>query len=344
MRVLVTGGAGMVGSHAAELYALSGAEVIILDNLMRSQLFGMDKKSVEYNWEYLGTIEGVTRIKGDIRNVDDVAQAIGDGVDVVIHCAAQPGVGFSIADPQEDFSINALGTFTVLDAVRTICPQAAFVYCSTNKVYGEHVSQLPLVEEKTRYRFAEIDGIVEEMPIDGTAHTPYGVSKYAGELYAQEFSHTYGMKCGIFRMSCIYGTRQFGFEDQGWIAHFIISALLDRPVTIFGDGKQLRDILFVQDLVRAFDAFIAGPLTHGVFNIGGGPTQMLSLLELIALIKEKTQKTVSYAMADWRPSDQKVYVSNLNKVKAALGWEPTTSISDGIDQLIQWVEKNKGIL
>lgn len=341
---MITGGAGMVGSHAAEFYASGGAEVVILDNLMRSRLFGMDKKSVEYNWEYLGTLKGITRIKGDIRNADDVAEAIGSGVDALIHCAAQPGVGFSIMDPREDFSINALGTFTVLEAMRTISPKAAFVYCSTNKVYGEHVSQLPLIEEKMRYRFAEIDGITEEMPIDGTGHTPYGVSKYAGELYAQEYSYSYGMKCGIFRMSCTYGTRQFGFEDQGWIAHFIISAVLGRPVTIYGDGKQLRDILYVGDLVRAFDIFIKGPLRHGVFNIGGGRELTLSLLELIGLLKEKTGRTLSYSLADWRPSDQKVYVSNLTKVRTALGWEPAISVSDGIDRLIEWVEKNKKIL
>src|SRR3989338_1879638 len=288
MRVLVTGGAGMVGSHTAEYYAKRGDEVIALDNLMRSQLFGYDKKSVEYNWNYLARYKNIKRIKGDVRSQKDVYWAIGKGVDAVIHAAGQPGVPLSIRIPREDFDINAFGTLNVLECLRQKSPKAAFIYCSTNKVYWENVDKIPLAEKKTRYVYKGTKGVSEQMPIDHTGHTPYGVSKYVGDIYTQEYAHIYNMKTAVFRMSCIYGIRQFGFEDQGWVAWFIVATLLKRPITIYGDGKQVRDVLYVTDLIGAYDRFIRSNLKHEVFNVGGGPHNTISLLEFLDCVQEET--------------------------------------------------------
>ena len=340
MRVLVTGGAGMVGSHAAEHFASKGAKVVVLDNLMRSKLFGSDKKSVEYNWNFLSELPNITRVLGDVRSESDVHKALEGGVDAVIHAAGQPGVGYSLKDPREDFTINAAGTFNVLECVRRLSPKAAVVFCSTNKVYGENVEKIKLKEKKTRYEFIGSKGVSERMSIDLTGHTPYGASKYTADLYVQEYARSYGMKTGVFRMSCIYGTRQFGFEDQGWVAWFIIAAVLGRPLTIYGDGKQVRDVLFVDDLVKAFSKFIEGPARHGVYNIGGGPKNTMSLLELLARIEKKTGRKPKIEFSGWRPSDQKVYVSDISKVSQELGWKPSVDPDAGTDRLMAWVKKS----
>ena len=340
MKILITGGAGMVGSHTAEFYAKDKNEIIVFDNLMRSKLFGYDKKSVEYNWNYLAGQKNIKRVLGDVRNPNDLKKVLSADLDAIIHTAGQPGVGFSIDDPAEDYSINAFGTFNVLECVRKICPKAAFIYCSTNKVYGENVSELALAEESKRYVFKDVKAISETFNLDLTGHTPYGVSKYVGDLYAQEYGYSYGLKAGVFRLSCTYGTRQFGFEDQGWLAHFIISNLIDKPITIYGDGKQVRDILYVEDLVRAFDLFIKSNLKTEVFNIGGGPENTISLLEFIEMIEQKTGKPMKHVFDKWRPSDQKVYISDISKVKKTLSWQPQIDASRGIDKLISWVKEN----
>lgn len=342
MRILITGGAGMVGSHCAEYFALKGNRVVILDNLMRSRLFGFDKKSVEFNWNYLKKYPNINRIKGDIRNEKDVMKALGDGVDAVIHTAGQPSVLLSVKEPEEDFSINCLGTLKVLECTRNVCKNAAFIYCSTNKVYGENVDAIPLKELDSRYIFSGTKGITEDLPTDLTGHTPYGVSKLAGDLYVQEYGHIYGMKTAVFRMSCIYGTRQFGFEDQGWVAWFIIAALCDKPITIYGSGKQVRDVLYVGDFVGAFEKFINAKLKNGVFNIGGGPDNTLSLLEFIAKLKQITGKKIKPKFADWRPSDQKVYISDISKISSALHWQPKVKPDEGIAKLVKWVRDNEG--
>lgn len=332
----------MVGSHAAEYFATKKNKVIVLDNLMRSKIFGYDKKSVEYNWHYLSRYKDVERVKGDIRDKILLGKIFKKGIDAVIHTAGQPGVGFSIEDPREDFSINAFGTFNVLEALRRSGGnKCVFIYCSTNKIYGENVCGIPLSEKKKRYAFMRVKGVSEKLGVDLTAHTPYGVSKYIGDLYAQEYAHMYGIRTGVFRMSCIYGTRQFGFEDQGWLAHFIISNIMKRPITIYGDGKQVRDVLYVKDLVNAFDKFISGNNQSDVFNIGGGPEHTISLLESIEAIEQNTGKKMKIAFDKWRPSDQKVYISDISKVKRALGWKPGVNIKDGIKRLILWISGNK---
>ncbi len=344
MKILVTGGAGMVGSHTAEYYAKKGDEVIVLDNLMRSKLFGYNKESVEFNWNYLKQYKNIKLIKGDVRNKDDVLGALGDGVDAVIHTAGQPGVPSSVRDPREDFSINAYGTLNVLECVRNVSPDAAFVYCSTNKVYGENVDKIKLEEKDKRYVYKNIRGIPEDLGIDLTGHTPYGASKFTGDIYVQEYGHIYGMKTAAFRMSCTYGTHQYGFEDQGWVAWFVIAALLGKPITIYGDGKQVRDLLYAADLVKAFDSFIESDLKGShVFNIGGGPENTASLLEFLDKIGKITGKKIDISYDDWRPSDQKVYISNIDKLKKILNWEPEVTVDEGVEKIVNWVLKNRGI-
>ncbi len=343
MKVLITGAAGMVGSHAAEYYANKKCRVVALDNLMRSKIFGFNRKSVEYNWHYLAKFKNIKRIKADIRDKACLKKIFKSGIDLCIHTAAQPGVGFSIDDPLEDFSINASGTLNVLESIRRYNKKrCSFIYCSTNKVYGENVSLLPLKEDKTRYVYKNTTAISEKMDIDLTTHTPYGISKYTGDLYAQDYASIYGIKTGIFRMSCIYGARQFGFEDQGWLAHFIISMLGKKPITIYGDGKQVRDVLYVTDLVRAFDSFHRSKYKNGVFNIGGGAKNSISLMEFIDMLKKKLSINPKIKFAKWRAADQKVYISDIKKVERALCWSPEISVSDGVDKLIRWISVNKG--
>jgi CDP-paratose 2-epimerase len=341
MKIVITGGAGLVGSHAAEYFAKRENEVTVLDNLMRSRLFGYDKESVEFNWNYLAKYKNIKRIKGDVRNQKDVLQAIGDGCDVVIHTAAQPGVPSSVRIPKEDFEINAMGTLNVLECLRQRSKEAAFIYTSTNKVYGENIDKIPLIEKATRYSYKGTKGVTEEMSTDLTGHTPYGVSKLVGDLYTQEYARIYGMKTAVFRMSCIYGIRQFGFEDQGWVAWFVIANLINKPVTIYGNGKQVRDLLYATDLIEAFDKFVKSNLRHEVFNIGGGAANTVSLSEFLQKLQKVTGKKNKVSFSDWRPSDQKVYISDIRKVKQKLNWQPKVKPAAGMKQIVEWVGENK---
>jgi len=341
MNILITGGAGMIGSHAAEYFAKKQHQVIVYDSLIRSKIFKSKHPSVEYNWNYLKQYKNINLIKKDIRDTAALKRVFkSTKFNVVIHAAAQPGVRFSLDDPYEDFSINSQGAFNVLEATRQYAPKAAFIYCSTNKVYGDNVNKEGLVKKPTRYAFKNIRGIDENQSIDLTGHTPYGVSKLTGDLYTQDYAHTYGLKTAVFRMSCIYGTRQFGFEDQGWLAWFAIQFCKNKPITIYGDGKQVRDVLWVEDLVKAFDKFIKGNLKSGVFNMGGGPKNSLSLLELVSLLEDITKKKIKIKFEDWRKFDQKVYISSINKVKKALNWQPTVSPENGIKKLVEWLKNN----
>jgi CDP-paratose 2-epimerase len=310
---------------------------------MRSKLFGYDKKSVEFNWNYLKQYENIALVKGDVRDKKDVLKAIGRGVDAVIHAAGQPGVPLSVRIPLEDFSINVFGTINVLEALRQKSPDASFIYCSTNKVYGENVDKIELEELKTRYVYKGRRGVSEDLSIDLTGHTPYGASKYVGDLYTQEYGRIYGMKTAVFRMSCIYGTRQFGFEDQGWVAWFVIANLLRKKITIYGNGKQVRDLLYVDDLVEAYDAFLKSGLRGAVFNMGGGPENTTSLVEFIGMVEAETNIKMKYKFSSWRPSDQKVYISDIANVSSALGWRPRIGPKAGMRMLLKWVKENISI-
>ncbi len=343
MKILVTGGAGFVGSHVAEYYAKKGEDVKVLDNLSRWEIFGGSLGDSLYNWDYLKKYQNVELIKGDIRKFEDVRKAAEDS-DVLIHAAAQVAVTTSMKDPKLDFEVNALGTFNALEAARF--NDSAVIYCSTNKVYGENVNDIRVAEGEKKYRFADEkyeNGIPEDFSVDRAWHTPYGCSKLTGDLYVQDYAHGYGLKTGVFRMSCLYGERQFGVEDQGWVAWFTIATVLGRPITIYGDGKQIRDVLYVGDLVKAFDAFLRSDLKHGVFNIGGGPNNTLSLLELLDLLERLASKKPKISFADWRPADQKVYISDISKAGEKLGWKPEISPEEGVRKLASWISNNTNL-
>jgi len=345
MIILVTGGAGFIGSHVATYYSQKGDQVICYDNLSRADLL---KKPVNktYNRDYLKNLPNVKLINGDIRNLEKLKEATKD-IDAIIHTAAQTAVTTSVHNPRIDFEVNALGTFNVLEAARLSNSDPATIYCSTNKVYGSNVNKVQVIEKQTRYAFEDRfkNGIPETFPVDLCEHTPYGCSKLAADLYVQDYAYLYGLKTAVFRMSCIYGTRQFGVEDQGWVAWFTIATMLERPITIYGDGKQVRDILYVSDLVSAFDAFLGRKekIHHAVFNMGGGPKNTVSLLEVLDLLQKLTKKRLKIAFKDWRPSDQKVYLSDISKAREALGWEPKVKSKEGLEKLVCWVRENKEI-
>jgi len=343
MKILITGGAGFVGSHAAEYFANKGNEVICYDNLSRAELLKKESIDITYNWNYLKNIRNVTLIKGDVKDLEKLKDAA-KGADTIIHTAAQTAVTTSVVDPKTDFEVNALGTFNMLEAARANDVEKV-VYCSTNKVYGDNVNKIKVIEKEKRYVFEDKfkNGIQESFSTDICEHTPYGCSKFTGDIYSQDYGHSYGLKTGVFRMSCIYGIRQFGVEDQGWVAWFTIATILGKPITIYGDGKQVRDVLYVEDLVKAYDTFLTSNRS-AVFNAGGGALNTMSLLELLDILKDLTGKSSTINFADWRPSDQKVYISDISKAKKALKWEPKIDPREGVKRLVNWVEKNKDIL
>ncbi|MFH1776627.1 MAG: GDP-mannose 4,6-dehydratase [Candidatus Omnitrophota bacterium] len=344
LNILVTGGAGFIGSHITEYYAKKGDKVKIIDNLSRASLLGKIEAGCDNNWDYLKTHSNIKLIKGDVRDELLLKEAIGDA-DVIFHTAAQTAVTTSITNPGADFSNNLIGSFRVLEAVRKSKKKHAIIYCSTNKVYGENINKIDVSEEGKRYSFKNKykQGIAEDFAIDLCSHSPYGCSKLGADLYMQEYAELYNIKIGVFRMSCIYGTRQFGMEDQGWLAWFIIASLTGQPITVYGDGKQARDVLYVTDLIDAFDRFVNSDLKHGVFNIGGGPNNVISLLELLDMLEQLTGNKNKVGFANWRASDQKLYISDISKIKKVLGWEPETEITDGIKKIVEWVKGNKNL-
>ncbi|MFX0057849.1 MAG: GDP-mannose 4,6-dehydratase [Candidatus Hodarchaeota archaeon] len=345
--VLITGGAGFIGSHAAEFYAKSAEidKVFVLDNLSRSNLLKRDIKNSLYNWDYLHQFQNINFLKNDIKDFKFLKQIFQENeFNIVIHTAAQTAVTTSVIDPISDFENNVTGTFNILEAARVSKINPIMILCSTNKVFGNNVNLCEIRETDSRYTFTEdnINGISENFSIDLCEHTPYGASKLSSDIYFQEYGHLYDLKTAVFRMSCIYGTRQFGVEDQGWVAHFILSALTGKKLNIFGDGKQVRDVLYVSDLIEVYDAFIkkADSIKHDVFCMGGGPENTLSLLELIDILKKQINKEIKYEFFDWRPSDQKVYISNITKAMKKLDWKPKVKPKEGVLKLINWASQN----
>ena len=344
MKILVTGGAGFIGSHVAERYAKEGHDVVVFDNLSRSELLKRPIKHDDYNKKYLEQFRNVKFIRGDVRNEREITSAAKDA-DVIFHAAAQTAVTTSVIDPRPDFEVNIRGTFNVLEAARKSGKNPSVIYCSTNKVFGSNVNKIRVVEKPKNYEFEPSfkAGVPESFSIDLCEHTPYGVSKLAGDLYVQDYAHVYGLKTGVFRMSCVYGTRQFGVEDQGWVAWFAIATLLGKPLTIYGDGKQVRDVLYVSDLVDLYDRFLKSKLKHGVFTTGGGPKNTLSLLQLLDLLEKLTGKRSKISYSAWRPSDQKVFVADISSAKKALGWVPKVSPEEGVKKLVEFVSENKNL-
>ena len=337
--ILITGGAGFVGTNLAHRFLSQGTQVRLYDNLSRA--------GVEGNARWLRETHGdLVQIEAaDVRDASRLRQAV-RGVSQVFHLAAQVAVTTSLTDPMEDFEVNARGTLNLLEAVRACDAPPPLVFTSTNKVYGG----LPDVGLRVRgERYEPEDGKVrahgigEARPLD--FHSPYGCSKGAADQYVIDYARTYGLPAVVFRMSCIYGPHQFGTEDQGWVAHFLIRALEGRPITLYGDGMQVRDILFVDDLVNAFVLAQgrAETLAGQAFNIGGGAGNTVSLLNLLRLIGEAYGREPAVRFDDWRPGDQRYYVSDTRKFEAATGWSAKTDVARGVARLARWLGEARGL-
>ena len=335
MKAIITGGAGFIGCNAAANFLQNGHEIVIVDNFSR---VGADS-----NLRWLEKKGDLVLYKKDIRNYDDVVSIFQEhsDTDFVLHFAAQVAVTTSVQAPRDDFETNALGTFNLLEAVRNTQSDPVFLYASTNKVYGK-MEDLRIGLNCNCYSYKDqSNGIPESRPLD--FHSPYGCSKGAADQYVRDYNRIYGLKTITFRQSCVYGYRQFGVEDQGWVAWFIIASVLDRPITIYGDGKQVRDVLFIDDLIEAFlMAYENIQATNGeVFNIGGGPANTLSLLELINMLENLLGKKIQYSFSEWRPGDQEVFVSDISKAKSKFGWFPKSNVKNGVGKLVGWVLKNR---
>ncbi len=331
---LVTGGAGFIATNVADRLARDGWRVRLFDNLSRD--------GVEANVAWLRDVHG-DRIElqlGDVRDAEAVRTAV-TGVSRVFHLAAQVAVTTSLTDPIQDFDVNARGTLNLLEAIRQLDTPPTLLFTSTNKVYGD-LADLRLDAQPTRYTPGEdavrTHGISEAQPL--SFHSPYGCSKGAAEQYVLDYARTFGLPATVFRMSCIYGPHQFGTEDQGWVAHFAIQTMNGRPLTLYGDGLQVRDVLFVDDLVEAMmRAHACIDRTAGeAYNIGGGPAQTISLIELLDLLTGIVDRRPQYELEPWRTADQRYYVSDWRKFSGVTGWAPRVSVLEGVSRLIRWLE------
>jgi len=330
-RILITGGAGFIGSNLADALLADGHHVTVFDSLARP--------GTELNLAWLEQRHGcrVHFAGGDVRDGPAVTAAAAD-VDVVYHLAAQVAVTTSVAEPRHDFEVNALGTFNVLEAARAGGRRPAVVFTSTNKVYGA-MDDVEVVARPSRYAYADLPyGVPETRPLD--FHSPYGCSKGAADQYVRDYARIYGLPTVVFRMSCIYGARQFGTEDQGWLAHFMIAAATGGPISIYGDGLQVRDVLYVDDLVRALRlaAEHIGVTAGEVYNIGGGPDNTVAVWSEFAPALAAIQgRPTKVEFGPWRPGDQRCYVSDIRKAARDFGWVPEIGVSDGLRRLWDWV-------
>jgi CDP-paratose 2-epimerase len=339
VRALVTGGIGFIGTNLADRLLRDGHEVVLFDNIGRS---GVQANLDWLRGQYRDRIQFV---KNDVRDFGAVEKAM-RGADAVFHLAAQVAVTTSIANPQEDFSINAQGTLNVLEAARQQKPMPIVLYTSTNKVYGG-LDHLRVVERPTRYEFENLPyGVPETCPLD--FHSPYGCSKGTADQYVHDYHRIYGLPSIVFRMSCIYGPHQFGTEDQGWVAHFALTGLRGGRLTIYGDGKQVRDLLYVEDLVELMSRACANiKKTAGqVYNVGGGPSHTTSVwAELQGPLRDALEKLPPVEYGEFRPGDQRIYVSDIRKAQEQMNWSPRVSIVDGLRRMVEaWGRDRKTAL
>lgn len=332
MNVLITGGAGFIGCNWAAKLMKMGHKVTILDNLSR--------KGSKLNLEWLRNQGELNFIHTDIRNAEAVSEAV-QSQDAIYHLAGQVAVTTSVDNPREDFEVNAWGTFNVLDAARLSGANPIVVYASTNKVYGG-MEDIDVRQESSRYCYVDLpEGISEAQPLD--FHSPYGCSKGTGDQYVRDYARIYGLRTVVFRQSCIYGIRQFGVEDQGWLAHFVIATAKKRPIFIYGDGKQVRDLLWIDDLLNAYEIALTQPDTIAgkIFNLGGGPNFALSIwMDLRPKLEALAGHEIKTEYKPWRPGDQKVYISDIRKAVKELNWTPAVSPEEGIRKIWNWVHAN----
>ncbi|MGC2108842.1 MAG: GDP-mannose 4,6-dehydratase [Candidatus Korobacteraceae bacterium] len=327
--VLITGGAGFIGSNLTErLLAEPGTRVRVFDNFSR--------RGVEHNVEWLRTLRGSTRVEivqGDVRDFNAVRQAVAD-VSAIYHLAAQVAVTTSVDDPASDFAVNAQGTLHVLEAARLSGLRPFVLFTSTNKVYGS-LKSVPVEVEGSHYRATDrrFRGVNESEPLD--FHSPYGCSKGAADQYVRDYARIYDLPTVVFRMSCIAGTRQFGNEDQGWVAHFLYSALEGRPITVYGTGYQVRDVLHVHDLIDAMLAAErnAAHTTGQIYNLGGGMERAVSVIQMLREIELRTEQPLNLRYSSARPGDQPLYVSDTRKLEGDTGWRPRHSVAEVLDAI-----------
>jgi CDP-paratose 2-epimerase len=335
MKILITGGLGFIGINSC-LELSKDNEIYVIDNMTR-------KGNIE-NYLFLKKNINFTFWNKDIRNFNDIELIFKSNTfDAIIHLAGQVAVTTSVTNPREDFEINCLGTFNILECIRLHNPNAIILYSSTNKVYG-CFDESSIIEEATRYVYNDNTiGINENQNLD--FHSPYGCSKGSADQYVRDYSRIYDIKSVVIRQSCIYGPNQFGIEDQGWVSWFAISSIFDREITIYGDGKQVRDVLFIDDLVDLYKTVISNiDICSGkIYNIGGGPNNTLSLLELIDIISKNIHQDISFKFSDWRPGDQKIYISDINKIYNDIGWYPKVNAENGINKMINWISNNKKV-
>jgi len=333
--ILITGGAGFIGTNAVVRFAERGWNVVAVDNLSRPGVgenlrWAKEKRTFQF-------------FETDIRDQEAIARIVATArADVVLHLAGQVAVTLSVADPRADFESNAVGSLNLLEAVRHHCPDAFFLYASTNKVYGD-LTDVGVVEKNGRYELENLQyGVNEAHPL--RFHSPYGCSKGTADQYVLDYHKSFGLRTVSMRQSCIYGPHQFGAVDQGWLAWFVIATETGRAITIYGDGKQTRDVLHVDDLIAAYEAAIErrDAAAGQSFNIGGGPSNALSLLELVRIL-ESGRGSLPISWADWRIGDQRVFVSDIRKAERVLGWSPRIGVSDGILQLRAWVRENRSL-
>jgi CDP-paratose 2-epimerase len=337
---LITGGAGFVGCNLADRLLREGKRVLALDSLARP--------GVERNVRWLRKTYGerFQLLPADVRDVRAVTGAVASA-EAVFHFAAQVAVTTSLDAPIHDFDVNAGGTLVLLEALRALPTPPPLLFTSTNKVYGG-LEDVPLRLAGTRYEPIDAGtrdaGISEQRPLD--FHSPYGCSKGAADQYVRDYARTFGLPTVVFRMSCIYGRHQCGNEDQGWVAHFLLRALRGEPITLYGDGRQVRDVLFADDLVEALllaqDGLLRDPdsLRGEAFNMGGGPASTTSLLELLALIGDLDGRTPQVCFEEWRPGDQRYYVSDTGRFREATGWKPQVGMFEGVETLYHWLREN----
>ena len=335
---LVTGGAGFIGSNYVSRLIERGEKVTVYDNLSRA--------GAPRNLKWLNETYGAsafTLVEGDVRDGALLEKTAKDA-DVIAHLAAQVAVTTSVTDPRNDFEINALGTFNVVEAARLSDKNPIVFYASTNKVYGG-MEDVDVVEGETRWGYKDLPfGAPETQPLD--FHSPYGCSKGAGDQYVRDYARIYGLRSVVLRQSCIYGPRQFGVEDQGWVAWFIIAAVTGKSMSIYGDGKQVRDLLHVYDLLDAYDAVVAkiDTVKGEVFNVGGGPENVLSVWsEFGPMLEKLLGHSLPVGRGDWRPGDQKVFVADIRRAEEVLGWKPKYNVEAGVKQLFDWVVANKNL-
>lgn len=338
--ILIIGGAGFIGINAVRRFHSSGWNVTILDNFSR--------KGTEHNVKVLHEeFPSIKVIKGDIvTDFDGLKQAV-EGQDAVLHLAAQVAVTTSITDPRNDFEQNILGTFNVLEAIRLSASKPALLYSSTNKVYGG-LEEHEVEEFEKRYEFKDAElrtwGIPESQHLD--FHSPYGCSKGSADQYVHDYARIYGLKTVVLRQSCVYGDHQFGVEDQGWVAWFSIAALFDRDLTIYGNGKQIRDLLYVGDATELYEIIFEkmDSLSGNVYNLGGGPKNTLSLIELIELMRANLGYDKQPAFSEIRAGDQPIFVADVRRLEKDTGWKPKTSVTEGVEKLHTWIKANESAI